>query len=198
MSQAALYTEREAVEFRDRVEDSWWQPDIVVAVTPCGGVVLGSRLGRVLDFADQATLLRPRAPCPVPAPSGADREPAAAMAPAPVRSPAARLEGLDQLLPTVVQRCKGDGLCSSGVNAAIRNLKHKIDREEPCAQVVEDVLDRLVDGGLTEAVEDGAIGKGRRVRRCRWKPWAAIQRGPVSGALCARLGLEERHFLARA
>ena len=50
MSRAALYTEREAVDFRDGVEDSRWQPDLVAAVTPCGGVVLSSRLGRELNF----------------------------------------------------------------------------------------------------------------------------------------------------
>ena len=67
MAKAALYTAGEAVDSRAHAEDSRWRPDRVARVTHGGGVVLGSCPRRVLDFVDQARLLR--------APSSATRPP---------------------------------------------------------------------------------------------------------------------------
>ena len=95
---------------------------------------------------------------------------------------------------TVVQKCKGEGLTSKGVNAAIRNLKYTINSERKCGEIVEDVLNRLIDGGLAEPLEEGVVRRGRRVRQCRWKAWAAIQGNPASDDFRARLGLGEDDF----
>ena len=110
------------------------------------------------------------------------------MASAPVQAPSARLEGLDRVLHIVVQKCKGDGLTSKGVNTAIRNLKYTANSEKKCGEVVDLVLNRLIDGGLAEAGEQGAVRKGQPVRKCRWKEWAAIKGNPRSDALRAHLG----------
>ena len=103
------------------------------------------------------------------------------MASAPVQAPSARLEGLDRVLHIVVQKCKGDGLTSKGVNTAIRNLKYITNSDKKCADVVDLVLNRLIDGGLAEeAVEEGAVRKGRPVRQGRWQAWADIGGNPAS------------------
>ena len=72
-------------------------------------------------------------------------------------APSDRVEGLDRVLHIVVQKCKGDGLTSKGVNAAIRNLKYTANSEKKCGEVVDLVFNRVIDGGLAEAVEEGAV-----------------------------------------
>ena len=64
------------------------------------------------------------------------------------------------------------------------------------SSLADDVLNVLVDGGLAEAVEEGegVVHKGRRVRRCRWKTWAAINGNPASDAFRASLGLGADDF----
>ena len=119
------------------------------------------------------------------------------MASAEVKAPGARLEGLDRVLHIVVQKCKGDGLTSKGVRAAIKNLKYTANCEKKPFELVDVLLDRLVDEGLAVAVEEGPgrkRQKGRRVRQCRWKAWADIQGNPASDAFRARLGVGENDF----
>ena len=107
------------------------------------------------------------------------------------------MEGLDRVLHIVVQKCKGDGLTSKGVNTAIRNMRYTTNSEKKCCEVVNLVLDTLIKGGLAEDEEEGGdrrVSKGRRVRRCRWKAWADIQGNPASDAFRARLSLGPDDF----
>ena len=135
-----------------------------------------------------------RASVPAAGRGSADRELATvrelptARASAPVRAPSARLEGLDHVLRFVVEKCKGDCFTSKRVNAAVKNLKYTANSEAPRAEVVDLVLNRLIDGGLAEAGEQGAVRKGQPGRKCRWKEWAAIKGNPRSDALRAHLG----------
>ena len=62
--------------------------------------------------------------------------------------------------------------------------------------MVNDVLNRLIAGGLAEdvGVEGGKGRRGRRVRQSRWKPWADIQQQSGKDALRSRLALGEEDF----
>ena len=115
---------------------------------------------------------------------------------APVPRAGARLEALDRVLHVVAKRCKGECLTSKHVNKAVRNLRYIHQSGKSAAQVVDDVLSRLVEGGLAEDVEEGGrkVRKGRPVRRCRWKAWAAINGNPASNAFRLSLGLGEDDF----
>ena len=124
---------------------------------------------------------------------GTDRDLAAAMASAPVQAPSSRLMGIERVLSHVVQKCKGDDLTSHGVNLAIRNLKYTIESPRNCREIVDDVLNRLIDGGLAEAAAQ-VRSRGRRVRVCRWKSWTDIRRDPASDAFRLSLGLGEDDF----
>ena len=110
------------------------------------------------------------------------------------RAPSDQLEGLDRVLQIVVRKCKGDAFTSKGVHDKIRNLRYTLDSAKTGAELAGDVLNRLIDGGLAEVVEEGPGQKGRRVRHCRLKTWPAIQDNPASDAFRARLGLGEDDF----
>ena len=129
---------------------------------------------------------------------GTERELATLMAAAEVRTPGTRLEGLDRVLYHVVQKCKGDCFTSRAVNLAIKNLKYTTNSDKTPSQVAALVVNRLIEGGLAEDVEDcggrGSGKKGRKLRKCRWKPWAAIQGNPASDAFRSRLGLGADDF----
>ena len=116
------------------------------------------------------------------------------MARAPARRTRIRLEGLDHVMRHVVERCKGDSLTAPGVNQAIRNLMYTITCEKRCAEIVKNVLDRLIEEGLAEERADGTARKGTRGRQCRWKPWDAIRADPASEGIRARLGLVASDF----
>ena len=101
------------------------------------------------------------------------------------------------MLHIVVQKCKGDGLTSKGVNAAIRNLKYTANSEKKCGEVVDLVLNRLIDGGLAEALEEDAgrkREKGRRMLKFRWRMWSDSHGYPASDAFRQRLSLGADDF----
>ena len=105
-----------------------------------------------------------------------------------------QVECLDRVLQSVVQKCKGGALTSKGVRSKLRHTRYILDGETTCSELVDYVLDRLIDGGLAEALEEESARRGRPVRRCRWKTWAAIKDNPASDAFRARLGLGEDDF----
>ena len=110
----------------------------------------------------------------------------------PVLPPTARLEGMDRLLASVVQKCHGVWT-SKDVNQAIRNMRYTKDR--PPSEVAAEVIERLVQGGLAEDHrEEGPARKGRSVKVLRWRQWGDIQGNAASDAFRARLGLGEDDF----
>ena len=119
---------------------------------------------------------------------------------APVRVARARLEGLDRVLQGVVQRCKGKELTSTLVNGLVRNLRFTLNSGKKPSAVANDVLDRLIAGGLAKdmGLKKGAIpGKtphGRRVRVAHLKPYAAVRKLSSSDAFRRRLSLGEEDF----
>ena len=125
----------------------------------------------------------------------ANRELATSVRPTnPKPDPYDRIEGLDNVIGSVIRKCKGVGLKSNIVRHAVRNLQYTARNGMKPAEVADLVLNQLIDGGLLEEVKDGANRKGRHVRHCRWKPWAAIRGDPASDAFRARLGLGEADF----
>ena len=76
-------------------------------------------------------------------------------------------------------------------------MKYTANSEKKCGEVVDLVFNRVIDGGLAEAVEEGPdtrAKRGRRVRRCRWKTWADIHGNTGSDAFRLRLGLGQDDF----
>ena len=57
-----------------------------------------------------------------------------------------RLQGEDHVLQFVVEKCKGEALTSKAVHAAIRNMQYTLKSGKKCAEVVNDVLNRLIAG----------------------------------------------------
>ena len=100
----------------------------------------------------------------------------------------------DPLLQRVVKKCKGGEFTAKHVWNSIKHCKYTRASKRPGMEVVEDVINSLIDGGLAEAAGDGKTRKGPRVRRCRWKPWADIQGDPGCADIRARLGLIEGDF----
>ena len=119
---------------------------------------------------------------------------------APVRAARARLEGLDRVLQGVVQRCKGKELTSTLVHGLVRNLRYTLNSGKKPLAVANEVLDRLIAGGLAKdmGLKKGAIpGKtphGRRVRVIHLKSYAAIKKLSSSDAFRRRLSLGEEDF----
>ena len=119
---------------------------------------------------------------------------------APVRVARARLEGLDRVLQGVVQRCKGKELTSTLVHGLVRNLRYTLNSGKKPSAVANEVLDRLIAGGLAKdmGLKKGAIpGKtphGRRVRVAHLKPYAAVRKLSSSDAFRRRLSLGEEDF----
>ena len=107
----------------------------------------------------------------------------------------ARLEGLDRVLQGVVQRCKGKELTSTLVHGLVRNLRYTLNSGKKPLAVANEVLDRLIAGGLAKdmGLKKGAIpGKtphGRRVRVAHLKSYDAIKKLPSADALRKRLSL---------
>ena len=146
-------------------------------------------------FAAFAKPQRPRAgPCALA--DGNGKQPGTR---APVRVARARLEGLDRVLQGVVQRCKGKELTSTLVHGLVRNLRYTLDSGKRPSAVANDVLDRLIAGGLAEDVglrkgaTPGKKKRGRPVRVIRLKPFGAIKKLPSADALRKRpsLGQED-------
>ena len=119
---------------------------------------------------------------------------------APVRVARVRLEGLDRVLQGVVQRCKGKELTSTLVHGLVRNLRYTLNSGKKPLAVANEVLDRLIAGGLAKdmGLKKGAIpGKtphGRRVRVAHLKPYAAVRNLSSSDAFRRRLSLGEEDF----
>ena len=119
---------------------------------------------------------------------------------APVRVARARLEGLDRVLQGVVQRCKGKELTSTLVHGLVRNLRFTLNSGKKPLAVANEVLDRLIAGGLAKdmGLKKGAIpGKaphGRRVRVAHLKPYAAVRNLSSSDAFRRRLSLGAEDF----
>ena len=123
-----------------------------------------------------------------------DRELTSAMAAMPVLPPTARLEGIDRLLASVLQKCNGVWT-SKDVNLAMRNMRCTGSQDRRPSEVAADVIERLVQGGLAEDFrEEGPARRGRSVRVLRWKKWADIQANAASDAFRGRLGLGEDAF----
>ena len=116
---------------------------------------------------------------------------------APVRVARVRLEGLDRVLQGVVQRCKGKELTSTLVNGLVRNLRFTLNSGKKPSAVANDVLDRLIAGGLAKdmGLKKGAIPgktkKGRRVRVAQLKSYNVVKKQPSAEALRKRLSLGE-------
>jgi len=124
---------------------------------------------------------------------GFERELGAVMANGGVERPGSHLDGMDRLMHTVALKCKS--LSSTTVNGVIRNLQYTKSLAKAVADVVDEILDTLVAGGV--AVNDPAPvlrARGRPVRHCAWKSWAEIKASPGADAFRARLGLGEDDF----